>query len=376
MQRLLLLGAERHDRRTHPVDAHVLRAAWLVVCPHLLTDDGLVPHRTAASAVLDRPREREQALGREARAEPLRDREVVGVVGERAQEAGRDLGGDERSQLGAQGVGALAEVEVHHCHSGSRRSTNAARAFVGVGVGPVALHGVPTVGHPRTDDRSFERADDVARGVHGSGRGRGDRGRDLVGVREEAVGLQDLTDETELERASRVPALAAPAEREQGQRVQRNPHRERHRFDSAHLTDGDMGIREPRVVARDRDVGVGHEVQTATGAHAVDGCDHRNVDAAPRKERELVVDALARGSSLVVEITDVDARTERLALACDHDAADVVVLPDVGPELGELAADGPVECIALVGAIEGDREDVRGLLEANRGEGAAHRPLT
>ena len=114
MERLLLVGAERHDRRTHPVETHVLRAARLVVRPHLLADDGLIPHGAAAPAVLDRPREREELLRCEPRAEPLRDLQIVGIVGERAEEVGGDLGGDERSQLGAERVGGGAEVEVHY----------------------------------------------------------------------------------------------------------------------------------------------------------------------------------------------------------------------------------------------------------------------
>ena len=105
---LLLVGAERHDRGTHPIETHVLRAARLVVCPHLLADDGLIPDRAAAPAVLDGPGEGEELLGRESRAEPLRDLQILGVVGERAEEVGGDLGGDERSQLGAGSASALA----------------------------------------------------------------------------------------------------------------------------------------------------------------------------------------------------------------------------------------------------------------------------
>ena len=52
------LGAVRHDRRADPVEAHVLRAAGLVVRPHLLADHRLVPHRSAASAVALRARRR------------------------------------------------------------------------------------------------------------------------------------------------------------------------------------------------------------------------------------------------------------------------------------------------------------------------------
>ncbi|MDF2583940.1 MAG: hypothetical protein K0R33_2583 [Mycobacterium sp.] len=40
---LLLGGAVAHDDRPDPVDAHVLRAAWFVVRPHLLAHHGLLP---------------------------------------------------------------------------------------------------------------------------------------------------------------------------------------------------------------------------------------------------------------------------------------------------------------------------------------------
>src|ERR1700722_19720848 len=42
---LLLGGAESHDGRTHPVESHVLGTPWLVIGPHLLANDGLLPNR-------------------------------------------------------------------------------------------------------------------------------------------------------------------------------------------------------------------------------------------------------------------------------------------------------------------------------------------
>ena len=56
----------------------------------------------------------------------------AGVVGERAEEVGGDLGGDERSQLGAERVGGRPEVVVHYLlQFGSRRSTPTVRCPVG-----------------------------------------------------------------------------------------------------------------------------------------------------------------------------------------------------------------------------------------------------
>ena len=97
---LLLVGAEGHDRRADPVEAHVLRAAGLVVGPHLLAHDGLVPHRAAAPAVLRGPGDGEQALVGERLAEALGDVEVGGVVGERAEVVLGDVRGDQRAQPG------------------------------------------------------------------------------------------------------------------------------------------------------------------------------------------------------------------------------------------------------------------------------------
>ena len=82
---LLGVGAEGHDRRTHPVEAHVLGAARLVVGPHLLAHHGLVPHRAAGAAVLGGPGEGEQTLLGERLAEALGDVEVGGIAGERAE---------------------------------------------------------------------------------------------------------------------------------------------------------------------------------------------------------------------------------------------------------------------------------------------------
>ena len=77
---LLRVGAEGHDRRADPVEAHVLGAAGLVVGPHLLAHHGLVPHRAAAPAVLGGPGEGEQALVGEGLAEALGDVEVGGIA--------------------------------------------------------------------------------------------------------------------------------------------------------------------------------------------------------------------------------------------------------------------------------------------------------
>ena len=102
-----------HDGRTDPVDAHVLRAAWLVMGPHLLANDGLLPHRSAAAAELLGPRQAEQPLLGERAAERLRHRKVGRVVGESAEEIRRDVRVHQRSEFAAQPVGGLTELVVH-----------------------------------------------------------------------------------------------------------------------------------------------------------------------------------------------------------------------------------------------------------------------
>jgi hypothetical protein len=111
--RLLGVGAEGHDRRAHPVQPHVLRAAGLVVGPHLLPDHGLLPQRSPAAAVLDRPRDGEEPLVGEGLAEALGDVEVGRVVREGAEVVLGDVRRDQLAQPGAQGGRVVPQVEVH-----------------------------------------------------------------------------------------------------------------------------------------------------------------------------------------------------------------------------------------------------------------------
>ena len=72
-------------------------------------------------------------------------------------------------------------------------------------------------------------------------------------------------------------------------------------LDPAHLAHADVRVGEPRVLAGDRDVGVGDVVEPAARAHAVDRDDHRHLEPAPGEERELVVDVVAERAALAVE---------------------------------------------------------------------------
>jgi hypothetical protein len=110
---LLFGGAVTHQRWPDPVHAHVLRAAWFVVGPHLLADHGLFPHRGAASPELRRPRHAEQsALGEEV-AELLRDLQVGGIVGEGTQEVLRHMCFHQVAKIATQIRRVATHFEVH-----------------------------------------------------------------------------------------------------------------------------------------------------------------------------------------------------------------------------------------------------------------------
>ena len=114
-----------HQRRTDPVDAHVLRTAGLVLGPHLLAQHRLLPDRTTAAAMLFRPGQRQQALGGQQFAERLGGGEVLRVVGARAEEVGGNVVGYQLAQVVSQLSGVVAEVVIHRRHpfgSPSRRS--------------------------------------------------------------------------------------------------------------------------------------------------------------------------------------------------------------------------------------------------------------
>ena len=102
-----------HEGRADPVDAHVLRAARLVVRPHLLADHGLLPHRRAAPAELLRPRHAQQAAFGEQPAECLGHRQVFWVVGEGPKEVLRHVRFHQLPQVVTQRRGLPTHLEVH-----------------------------------------------------------------------------------------------------------------------------------------------------------------------------------------------------------------------------------------------------------------------
>ncbi len=69
----LVRRAVAHQRRTDPVDVHVLRSARLAGRPHLLAQDEVFPGRPALSAIFRRPMRDEQAGLRQARTERQRE---------------------------------------------------------------------------------------------------------------------------------------------------------------------------------------------------------------------------------------------------------------------------------------------------------------
>ena len=109
---LLLGSAVSHDRRADPVDAHVLRAAWLVMRPHFLADDGLLPGRGAATAEFVRPGDTQQsALGQQP-AKLLRHLEIGRVIGECAQKILGDVLVHQIAQLLTQRARLWPELKI------------------------------------------------------------------------------------------------------------------------------------------------------------------------------------------------------------------------------------------------------------------------
>ena len=91
--------------------------AGFVVGPHLLAQHGLLPDRTAAAAMLFRPGQRQQPLGRQQLAERLGGGQVLGIVGAGAQEVSRDVVGNQLAQVAfAVAGGVVAEVVIHRRH--------------------------------------------------------------------------------------------------------------------------------------------------------------------------------------------------------------------------------------------------------------------
>src|SRR5207247_5191936 len=101
---LLRLAAEAHDARPDVVEVHVLRAARLVVRPHLLAQDRLLPDARLLTAPLARPAHGEPAAGRELAAEGARERERARVVDEHAAPPVGKLLGQEGAQLGPEAL--------------------------------------------------------------------------------------------------------------------------------------------------------------------------------------------------------------------------------------------------------------------------------
>ena len=138
---------------------------------------------------------------------------------------------------------------------------------------------------------------------------------------------------------------------------------ERDRLVGDGLPDGDVWVEERGVARRDDDVGVGHEVQAAAGAHAVHRGDHRLPHAAvPRGDAQLGVARAARVLAhlglVAGDLHDIEAGRERLAVRRVDDDADLGVGVELGPGLLELVEHHRVERVAGVGAVEDEPPDV------------------
>src|SRR2546422_848619 len=89
------------------------RAARLVVRPHLLAQDRLLPDARLLTPPLARPAHGEPAARRELAAEGARERDRTRVVDEHAAPPVGQLLGQERAQLGPEALLLVGEGEVH-----------------------------------------------------------------------------------------------------------------------------------------------------------------------------------------------------------------------------------------------------------------------
>ena len=84
-----------------------------MISPHLLPDGGLLPRRGRAASELLRPCQAQQASVGEQPAELLGDLQVGRIVGEGAEEVGREVLPDQATQLSAERCHTLTHVVLH-----------------------------------------------------------------------------------------------------------------------------------------------------------------------------------------------------------------------------------------------------------------------
>ena len=230
------------------------------------------------------------------------------------------------------------------CQTGSRFSANAR--------GPSSWSGWP---HMSTSSCAPQR---LLGGSHRGGRVARDlRGELLPGIAQRVRRVDDLGQDAELSCTRGIDALVRAGQRHAHDRLHRGLADEPDRLVRAHLPERDVGIDERRVRRCQDDVGVGDEVEPASGADAVHGRDHRLPDlVVPCREPELGVSRparlLAQRLLVATEVHDVDPGLERAPVACVHDHPDLRVVVQLAPRGLELAEHRGVHRVAGVGPVE------------------------
>ena len=129
------------------------------------------------------------------------------------------------------------------------------------------------------------------------------------------------------------------------------------RLVGGHLADRHVRVDELGAGGGDHDVGVGHEVQPAAGAHAVDRRDDRLAHlVVPRRQPQLgppgAPRLLAQRVAIAGQLDDVETGLEGGAVAGVDDDAHVGIVVELVPRRLELAHHGRVHRVAGVGPVE------------------------
>lgn len=131
----------------------------------------------------------------------------------------------------------------------------------------------------------------------------------------------------------------------------------------------DFGEAELDALGGDDDVGVGEEAEAGGEAGALDGGDDGFMVVEAEGE-ELFVEGLGVEGFGEEGVGEVEAGAEDGAFGVEEDGADGAVFAGVGEDGEEVAAEGFVEGVFVVGAVEGEAEDAFFVADQKRGHDA------
>ena len=140
--------------------------------------------------------------------------------------------------------------------------------------------------------------------------------------------------------------------------------------ESGHQAELAEGLDEARRARRQDDVAGQREIGTRAGGNAVDGAQHRPLEALQAADQR-VVQAIERGAEVDrlardLPLAEVLAGAERAPGAGQQHGADRPVELDPVERVGELRVHRLVEGVEAVRPVQGDRRDAIGDLQENR----------